>query len=708
MIRTPSLRRRLVVLGVGAVVVVVAAIEVFLFFSMRSALFHNLNNVLDDRARLVSAEANNKDLQGLADRLTELGIRATITGADGTVYRAEPPSPILGNNLAAAVPRDGPVLTRTVGLPAGATAIVTARRSGTDDALRKLLLFEGLGLLIAIVLSTLLLHRTTTLGLSPLRKIAESARRTSSGQRGVRLDPDRPHTHLGQLATAHDEMVAALEEAVDRAGEAQATSEQLRHRARLVIETATAAFVSADADGTITDWNAAAERTFGWPAAEAIGRRLTETIFPPGLGESPFDLRSELAGTDIPDLPITTSARHRCGRVFPVEVAVWTTPDGPTPVTNAFLQDISSRREGEVAAARLAAIVDVAQEAIFSNSKNGVILTWNHGAELLYGFTAAEAIGQPVDILVPPDRVGEARAFSEQVARGHPISRHETVRRTKNGTDVDVALTISPIREGGTVVGASTVARDIAEQRWMAQTLNSVIAALETALDDARASEELSRRFLADAAHQLRTPIAGIRACAEMLLRGTTPHQRDRLLADVVRETARAGRLMSSLMRLARIDQGELLTPQPCDVVALCESEAERARLLAPHLTFTVDAIEIAPGPVLVDPHAVRDILANLLDNARRHAAARIDVSVRLGAPELEIRVSDDGPGVPAEAVDRIFERFVSVDGKGGSGLGLPIARELAQAHQGTLTYQDNAFVFAMPNAQATAVRAGS
>ena len=699
MIRTPSLRRRVVWLGVPAVVVVVLLTEVFLFVSMRSSLLANLNHVLDERARLVAAEAATQGPAALADRLTELGIRATITGPDGTVYRAAPPSPFLGDNLAPQPSQQGPAITREVPLPGGGTALVFARRSGTDDALRKLLLYEAVGLVMATTIATLGLWRTTGVALDPLRKIAESARRTSAGQRGVRLDPDQPDTPLGRLAVAHDDMVAALEEAINDANAAQERTEQLRVRARKVIETATAAFVSVDAEGTVTDWNAAAERTFGWTAAEAVGLRVADTVFPPELGPSPFDGFREAAEVgQLLEMPVESSARHRDGRVFSVEATVWSTPDGDTPVFNTFLQDITKRREGEEAGARLAAIVDAAQEAIFSNSADGTILTWNSGAELLYGFTASEAIGQPDTVLVPPPSAEEARAFAEQVARGQPVSRHETVRRCKNGTEVEVALTISPIRSGdGTVVGASTIARDISEQRWMAQALNSMIDALQAALDDARASEELSRRFLADAAHQLRTPIAGIRACAETLLRGTGPEERDRLLADVVRETARASRLMQSLLRLARLDRGEVLSPEPSDILALCRSEAERTRLLAPDVHISVHVVDGDPPPVPLDTKAVQEIVANLLDNARRHAATRVDVMIRARDGDVEVGVTDDGLGVPAGAVDRIFERFVSLDGKGGSGLGLPIARELARAHGGDLVYRGKVFVLTLP-----------
>lgn len=142
----------------------------------------------------------------------------------------------------------------------------------------------------------------------------------------------------------------------------------------------------------------------------------------------------------------------------------------------------------------------------------------------------------------------------------------------------------------GAVVGASTIDRDITEQRWLATTLDSTLSALEAAVDEARALETRSRRFLADAAHQLRTPIAGIRACAETLLRGASRADRDRLLTEMVRETSRASRLMVALLQIARLDQGESLAPVASDMVELCRSEAERAQLLAPDLDIALHA----------------------------------------------------------------------------------------------------------------------
>ncbi|HVM39163.1 MAG TPA: PAS domain-containing sensor histidine kinase, partial [Acidimicrobiia bacterium] len=363
---------------------------------------------------------------------------------------------------------------------------------------------------------------------------------------------------------------------------------------------------------------------------------------------------------------------------------------------NAFIHDLSERRQAEEARYRLAAIVDSSDAAIIGKDLDGTIVSWNQGAAAMYGYDPEEVIGRPITVIVPSERHEEVQRFLAMVRQGQAVPAHESVRLPKYGPPIEVSLAISPIRDAsGAVVGASSIARDITEERWLASTLDSTLVALETALEEARASEALSRRFLADAAHQLRTPMAGIRACAETLLRGPPPSERDRLLADLVRETSRASRLMTALLKMARLDQGEELALAGCDLAELCRDEADRARVLAPELEISVEAgLDARPE---LDANAVREVVANLLDNARRHAARRISVDVARHGDHVELRVTDDGPGVPEGMEERIFERFVSLDSRKGSGLGLPIARGLARAHGGDLVYEAGAFVLRVP-----------
>jgi two-component system OmpR family sensor kinase len=218
----------------------------------------------------------------------------------------------------------------------------------------------------------------------------------------------------------------------------------------------------------------------------------------------------------------------------------------------------------------------------------------------------------------------------------------------------------------------------------------------QQAADAAQRAETATRRFLVDAAHELRTPIAGIQAAAEQLVSSAGQqddpaargqHRRASLLLSDARH---AGRLVADMLDLSRIDAGLPLNLQEIDLAAAADAEAERAAMLAPQLTVT----RSGPAPMIVvaDPTRVSQILSNLLDNARRYTPAGGSITIELSdGPAAEVTVTDTGPGIPDDERDRIFERLVRLDAgrdrdHGGAGLGLPIARALARAHGGELT----------------------
>jgi signal transduction histidine kinase len=205
------------------------------------------------------------------------------------------------------------------------------------------------------------------------------------------------------------------------------------------------------------------------------------------------------------------------------------------------------------------------------------------------------------------------------------------------------------------------------------------------------------RSFLADASHELRTPMAGLQANAELLLREELDRaDRERVAVAMIRETRRAGRLVDDLLTMARLGQGGIrLAADRVDLARLAETEVARARALAPSLTFTVS--RDADPVVLGDPLRLGQILTNLLDNARHAtpAGGAVTVDVRRRGARVLVEVADTGPGVPAAERALIFERFGRGDASrsrntGGAGLGLPIARGLAMAHGGDLGYVDS------------------
>jgi signal transduction histidine kinase len=213
-----------------------------------------------------------------------------------------------------------------------------------------------------------------------------------------------------------------------------------------------------------------------------------------------------------------------------------------------------------------------------------------------------------------------------------------------------------------------------------------MVDALETAIEEARASDAATRRFLADASHELRTPIAALQASVETLLREQPERpERDRLEAAVARDGERLGRLVDDLLGLARLEAHPTRTP--VDLAGIARPLVEDAHARAPDakITFEADNETTVQG----DPDALGRVLRNLIDNALAaiQPAGRVDVSLRRVDGHVQAHVTDDGPGVPEEQRKRIFERFVRLDpSKPGHGLGLAIARRIAQQHEGDLT----------------------
>lgn len=225
-----------------------------------------------------------------------------------------------------------------------------------------------------------------------------------------------------------------------------------------------------------------------------------------------------------------------------------------------------------------------------------------------------------------------------------------------------------------------------------AQALDGMLDELEGAEARALAAEQQSQQFLADAAHELRTPIAAVQAAAETLLHQSerlTPEERQRLQLLLIGDARRAGRLVSDLLEAARLESKPDLRPVPTDLHLLASSEVDRLRLRTASATV---ALEGGPVMALCDPDRVAAVLRNLLDNALQATAGHgwITIRVRGDQAAAMIDVADSGPGVPVEDRERIFDRMVRLGtdrsaATGGSGLGLAIARGWARAHRGDL-----------------------
>jgi PAS domain S-box-containing protein len=265
-------------------------------------------------------------------------------------------------------------------------------------------------------------------------------------------------------------------------------------------------------DGTIQFWNAGAERLYGFAQSEAVGRSshaLLKTVFPIDFA----DVRSQL----LKKGQWSGELRHTCKDGSGVVVESRMQLFGENVVLEAN-RDVTERRkidaklrEGEIQSRFLASIVENSDDVIVSKNLDGIITSWNRGAEHLFGYSANEAIGRPITIVIPDDRQSEERDILTRIRRGERIDHFETVRRRRDGTLVNVSLTVSPVKDGdGKIVGASKIARDVSQQKRDQELIATLAREAEhrskNLLSMAMATVNLSR---ANSAEDLKETIAG-------------------------------------------------------------------------------------------------------------------------------------------------------------------------------------------------------
>lgn len=333
--------------------------------------------------------------------------------------------------------------------------------------------------------------------------------------------------------------------------------------------------------------------------------------------------------------------------------------------------------------ALLAAIVESSDDAIVSKTLEGRILSWNAGAARIFGYEAAEVIGKPITIIIPPELHDEERQILEQVRSGRRIDHFDTVRVTKDGRRVDISLTVSPVRDArGAVIGASKVARDITERKRAEQALRDA---------DRRKDE-----FLAMLAHELRNPLAPIRyALAAARMPGRTAEQRRRAEEVVERQVAHMSRLLDDLLDVSRVTRGTLvLKKSRTELTSVIGAAIETAR---PYIDAKQHrlSLELPTQPVQLEADAVRlaQVFVNLLINAAKYTDPGGDIRVRATqlANEVLVAVRDNGIGIPPAVMPRLFTLFSRADPSGartpeGLGVGLALVRGLIALHGGAVT----------------------
>ena len=359
-------------------------------------------------------------------------------------------------------------------------------------------------------------------------------------------------------------------------------------------------------------------------------------------------------------------------------------------------------QRADEARALLAAVVESSEDAIITKTLEGVITSWNRAAVRLLGYTATEAIGRPITMLIPADRQAEERHIIESLRAGRPIEHYETVRVARDGREIEVALTISPIRDDdGRIVGASKIMRDVTERKRIERSLQELLEERNHLLESERAARTQAERlsatkddFLALLSHELRTPLHAISGWTQILRRRSSPEDLAKGL-DVIERNVRAqNQLVEDLLDITRITAGQMrLDVQPVVPFGLVQAAVDSARPAADAREVRLEAVlDPAAGPVSGDAYRLQQVVWNLVSNAIKFTpkGGHVRVVLQRVDSDVEIEVTDSGVGIARDFLPHVFERFRQADGSrtrshGGLGLGLAIVKHIVELHGGTV-----------------------
>jgi two-component system CheB/CheR fusion protein len=371
------------------------------------------------------------------------------------------------------------------------------------------------------------------------------------------------------------------------------------------------------------------------------------------------------------------------------------------------LTDISALDKARSKLAQMSAIVESCDDAIVGKALDGTITSWNLGAERLYGYSADEAVGRNVRMLMQSTAPDELEGHLERIRRGDKVEHVHSVRVRKDGTPIEVSLTISPIWDhDGHLAGVSAIARDITP--------------LMSAQRELEIAAKRREQFLAMLSHELRNPLAAVLNATNLVEEAKfETGMVEKCHRVIARQTGHMARLLDDLLDVSRITRGKFdLRKQDLDLRGPIEAAIESTRPLLEERAIDLHVV-LPDRPILVrgDSSRLQQVVSNLLSNAATysHKAGWVELRVEHDDKRVELQVADRGVGIEAEMLVKIFELFVQAEQRldrprGGLGVGLSLARSVIELHGGTIEAHSDGpgrgsrFVVRLP-VQANAIR---
>jgi PAS domain S-box-containing protein len=357
------------------------------------------------------------------------------------------------------------------------------------------------------------------------------------------------------------------------------------------------------------------------------------------------------------------------------------TPKGHIDAVSSIARDLTDRRALERIAFHLAAIVNSAEDAIVSKDLEGNVQTWNKAAERMFGYTADEIVGRSIRTIIPRDRWHEEDEVLSRIRSGRSIEHFETVRQRKDGSLIEISLSVSPIRtDTGAIIGASKIARDITMERRLAR--------------EAEEANRVKDEFLAMLSHELRTPLNAVLGYTRMLREGHLgPERQQRAMETIERNANVLAQLVGDVLDVSSIVTGKVrLKMASCDLTTLVHAAADvvRPSAEAKGLELRVEAPDEAVTATC-DGERIQQVLWNLLSNAVKFTReGHITIVLQNSGRRAQVTVTDTGAGIPAHSLPFIFRQFWQGETAahretGGLGLGLALAHHFIELHGGTI-----------------------
>jgi len=333
----------------------------------------------------------------------------------------------------------------------------------------------------------------------------------------------------------------------------------------------------------------------------------------------------------------------------------------------------------------LAAIVASSDDAIISKTLEGIINSWNPAAERMFGYTETEVLGKHISLIIPPERLQEEAFIIGEVSKGNKVDHFHTVRLAKDGRQVAISLSVSPIvNDSGMVIGASKIARDISEQL-------SVQQEKERLYEQVKILNDRKDEFIGLASHELKTPLTSISGYLQILSTMMIDDKGRLFVAKTRQQVKKLSALISDLLDVSKIEAGRLrLALEQFDILQVLKDAIELLSYSNNNYDISLKT-EITELQVTGDPHRIEQVLVNLLTNAIRYSPGtdRIIIYLSQELHEVRIGIQDFGIGIAPEKLKDIFTRFYRVDDTNsnvsGLGIGLYLSQDIVLRHKGRI-----------------------